>query len=364
MIEHIPASPGPRVADNDVLLRVRGTRTEFGAGDQVVPAVNDVSFDLRRLERLGIVGESGSGKSALARTLMRLIEHPGRVVGGTIELDGRRLDQLDESEWRGVRGKDIAMVFQDPMSGFNPLRPIGKQIVEAITLHQDVSRAVAKRQAVDLLGDVEIVDPARKFGAYPHEFSGGMRQRAMIAMALANDPRILIADEPTTALDVTTQATILRLMRRLSDERGAALILISHDLGVVAQMCDTVQVMYAGKTVERGPALEVLVNPRHRYTEALLQSVVRRDQMVSGGRLPAIPGTPPNLRALPPGCPFEARCHVGRGRTDCSTETPRSSGFATQHGSVTVKCHVPAEPELVALSQGPDELRVDLGGCA
>ena len=208
--------------------------------------------------------------------LMRLIEAPGKVVSGTVELEGRRLDTLTEKQWRRVRGSDVAMVFQDPMSGFDPLRPIGHQIVEAIRLHQGVSKEVARRRTVELLGDVEITDPARRFDAYPHEFSGGMRQRAMIAMALANDPKVLIADEPTTALDVTTQATILRLMRRLSDERGAAMILISHDLGVVAQLCDTVQVMYAGKTVERGPALEVLTRPRHRYTEALLRSVVRR----------------------------------------------------------------------------------------
>ncbi|GAB7005003.1 ABC transporter ATP-binding protein [Nocardioides sp. AN3] len=338
---HIPASSGPRVQGNEVLLSVREIRTEFHVGDAVVPAVNDVSFDLRRLERLGVVGESGSGKSALARSLMRLIEPPGQVVGGTVELEGRRLDTLSEKAWRRVRGSEIAMIFQDPMSGFDPLRPIGRQIVEAIRLHQDVSKEVARRRTVELLGDVEISDPARRFDAHPHEFSGGMRQRAMIAMALANDPKALIADEPTTALDVTTQATILRLMRRLSDERGAAMILISHDLGVVAQLCDTVQVMYAGKTVERGPALEVLTNPRHRYTEALLRSVVRRDRL-NGSTLPSIPGVPPNLRELPPGCPFEARCSVGHGRAECRTVVPLSRSFASEHGSVTAKCHFPA----------------------
>ena len=338
---HVPASSGPRVAANEVLLSVREIRTEFRVGDAAVPAVNDVSFDLRRLERLGIVGESGSGKSALARSLMRLIEAPGKVVSGTVELEGRRLDTLTEKQWRRVRGSDVAMVFQDPMSGFDPLRPIGHQIVEAIRLHQGVSKEVARRRTVELLGDVEITDPTRRFDAYPHEFSGGMRQRAMIAMALANDPKVLIADEPTTALDVTTQATILRLMRRLSDERGAAMILISHDLGVVAQLCDTVQVMYAGKTVERGPALEVLTRPRHRYTEALLRSVVRRDR-INHGPLPSIPGVPPNLRELPLGCPFEPRCHVGHGRTECLTSLPASRGFASEHGSVTAKCHFPA----------------------
>jgi len=349
-VGHVPASPGARVARNEVLLSVREIRTEFRTGAAAVPAVNDVSFDLRRLERLGIVGESGSGKSALARSLMRLIESPGQVVGGTVELEGRRLDTLTEKQWRRVRGNEVAMIFQDPMSGFDPLKPIGRQIVEAIRLHSEVSKQVARRRTVELLGDVEISEPERRFDAYPHEFSGGMRQRAMIAMALANNPKVLIADEPTTALDVTTQATILRLMRRLSDERGAAMILISHDLGVVAQLCDTVQVMYAGKTVERGPAMEVLTNPRHRYTEALLRSVVRRDRL-EHGRLPSIPGVPPNLRDLPLGCPFEPRCHIGRGRTECLTMPPLSQSFASEHGAVTAKCHFPAghaEPEIIA----------------
>ncbi len=337
----IPASSGPRVAANEILLKVRDIRTEFAIGDASVAAVNNVSFNLRKLERLGIVGESGSGKSALARSLMWLIEPPGKIVSGTVELDGRALHTLTERQWRRLRGNDIALVFQDPMTGFDPLRTIGQQLVEAIRLHRDVSRSAARREAIELLRDVEIPAADKRFDDHPHHFSGGMRQRAMIAMALVNNPKILIADEPTTALDTTTQATILRLMRTLSDERGAAMILISHDLGVVAQLCDTVQVMYAGKIVERGPALEVLTNPRHRYTEALLESVVRRDRLIEGP-LPSIPGAPPNLRELPAGCAFEPRCRTGSGRLECQTTVPAAAGYQSPHGTVTAKCHFPA----------------------
>ncbi|MYU26313.1 ABC transporter ATP-binding protein [Streptomyces sp. SID8352] len=336
------ASPGARVADREVVLGVRGIRTRFAGPQGTVTAVHDVGFDLRRGERLGVVGESGSGKSALARSLMRLIDPPGRVTGGTVTLDGTALHELSERQWRAVRGRDIAMVFQDPMTGFDPLRTIGQQIVEAIRLHQDVTPRQARSLAVDLLGDVEIPDARRRADDHPHQFSGGMRQRAMIAMALANGPRVLIADEPTTALDVTTQASILKLLCRLSDERGTAIIMITHDLGVVAELCDTVQVMYAGRIVERGPAAEVLTRPRHRYTAALLDSVVRRDRLRSGA-LPMIPGSPPDLAALPAGCPFAPRCATGHDEADCLGGTPESRGVPTGLGDVTVACHLPVD---------------------
>jgi oligopeptide/dipeptide ABC transporter ATP-binding protein len=339
------ASPGARVADEPVVLAVRGLRTEFAGDGTTVTAVRDVSFDLRRRERLGVVGESGSGKSVLVRSILGLVEHPGRVVAGQVSLDGRSLTDMGERQLRSIRGNEVALISQDPMTGFNPLAPIGRQIVEAIRLHRDVSRRAARREAIELLREVEIPDPERRIDDHPHQFSGGMRQRAMIAMALANSPQVLLADEPTTALDVTTQAAFLRTLERTSDERGASVILITHDLGVVAEVCDTVQVMYAGQVVERGPCAEILEDPKHPYTRALLRSIVRMGAARTA-RLPAISGSPPDLASCSVGCAFEPRCAEALGAR-CRHTDPAVVHLTTAAGRVDVRCHLydaPAGP--------------------
>ncbi|HWC23906.1 MAG TPA: ABC transporter ATP-binding protein [Flexivirga sp.] len=295
------------------LLRVAGLKTEFQLRDGPVTAVNDVSFEVRPGQALGIVGESGSGKSVTARSIMRMLRPPGHIVEGSVEYSGTDLLALSEKEMRTRRGQKIAMVFQDPQAALNPTMRVGDQIVEAMTVHGRDRRA-ARVRARELLEAVGIPDVERKINDYPHQFSGGMRQRVVIAIALANEPELLIADEPTTALDVTIQAQILDLLDRLRTELGVAVAIITHDMGVVAQLCSDVVVMYAGRTVEYGPVREVFRNPRHPYTAALLRAMPRLDDEGLGQPLPAIPGAPPDPAKLPAGCAFAERCRFAEER--------------------------------------------------
>ena len=295
------------------LLEVADLSVSFETEDGVVRAVDGVSFSVARGRTLGIVGESGCGKSVANLTILGLTRAPNARISGRIAFEGRDLLGLDEEGLRGVRGSQIAMVFQDPLSSLHPLYRVGAQIVEAILAHQDTPEATARRRAIELLGEVGIPNPESRVDDYPHEFSGGMRQRAMIAMALANEPKLLIADEPTTALDVTTQAQILSLIDRLQVEHRMAVILITHDLGVVAENADEVAVMYAGRIVERAPVETVFAAPQHPYTWGLLRSIPRMDSDSAAGLTP-IPGQPPSLITVPPGCSFHPRCPYARAR--------------------------------------------------
>jgi peptide/nickel transport system ATP-binding protein len=291
----------------DVVLDVRDLAVEFPGDGRPFRPVRGVSFALERGSRLGIVGESGSGKSLTALALMRLLPPSARIVEGSIRLGELELTTLPERQLADVRGGRIAIVYQDPMSSLNPVQTIGRQIVEAIRAHGPVGRGDARARTIELLGEVGIPQPARRFDSYPHEFSGGMRQRAMIAMAICAEPDVLIADEPTTALDVTTQARVMELLVRLGEQHRVAVVLITHDLGLAATFCDRLQVMYAGRIVERGDAARTFASPIHPYTEALLESIVRLDRDVSEP-IAAIPGQPPVPQALPAGCPFQPRC--------------------------------------------------------
>ncbi|MEQ9123439.1 MAG: ABC transporter ATP-binding protein [Alphaproteobacteria bacterium] len=299
-------------AANQPALEVSGLQTYFYTRDGIVRAVEDVSFHVDRGETLAIVGESGCGKSMTALSIMRLIpEPPGRIVGGEIRLDGTDLMGLSEAEMRDVRGNDISMIFQEPMTSLNPVMRIGKQISEALILHQDMSKSQAMERSVEMLRLVRIPEPERRVREFPHQLSGGMRQRVMIAMALACNPKVLIADEPTTALDVTIQAQILDLIVKLKEELSTGVVLITHDLGVVAETADRVIVMYAGRKVEEAEVGPLFANPRHPYTRGLLGSVPRLDIIVGetrGERLEEIPGIVPALHSLPEGCAFAPRC--------------------------------------------------------
>ena len=301
------------------LLQVRDLHTQFPTRDGVVKAVDGLSFDLDPGETLGIVGESGSGKSQTVLSIMRLLQPPGRIVSGEIRFRGRELTKVSEEEMQDIRGAEIAMIFQDPMTSLNPVFRTGWQVGEPVLVHRQADRKSALQQAIAMLGKVGISEPQKRAENYPHEFSGGMRQRAMIAMGLSTSPAILIADEPTTALDVTIQAQILDLLRQLNREFRTATILITHNLGVVAGMCDRVIVMYCGKVVEQGPTEEVFENPKHPYTWALLRSIPRLDAE-SHEPLLAIEGLPPDLISPPSGCPFHPRCPFRIER--CSKEMP------------------------------------------
>jgi oligopeptide transport system ATP-binding protein len=295
------------VAARQPLLEVDDLRVEFWTARGTVYAVNGISFDIAPGETLGIVGESGCGKSVTSLALLGILPRAARVPSGTAMFDGRDLLQLDDEQLRAVRGREIAMIFQDPMTSMNPVLTVGRQIREALEAHFGMDRKSADKRATDLLEQVGIPSPKLRLKDYPHQFSGGMRQRAMIAMALACEPKLLIADEPTTALDVTIQAQILELLRALVAERDTALIMITHDLGVVAGMCERVNVMYAGMFMETGPAEKVFARPRHPYTLGLLQSVPRLD---AGRRqqLQPIEGAPRNMLSAPAQCPFAPRC--------------------------------------------------------
>ncbi|MEU8529003.1 MULTISPECIES: ABC transporter ATP-binding protein [Streptomyces] len=319
------------------LLDVRDLRVGFPTDDGVVHAVNGMDLTLGRGETVGIVGESGSGKTVTSQALMGLFKDTSATVTGQILLDGEDLNPLGEARMRTYRGKKIAMIFQDPLSAMHPFYPVGVQIAEAYRVHNDVSRKAAAAVAVDMLGRVGIPDPERRYSAYPHEFSGGMRQRAMIAMALVCEPELLIADEPTTALDVTVQAQILDLLGELQAETGASVIMVTHDLGVVAEVCHRVVVMYGGVCVEQATVTDLFADPRHPYTQGLLASM----PSLAGRseRLTPIPGFPPSLLTLPRGCLFADRCPQAELVPDdaCGTLRPVLSGPAG-HPS---RCHLP-----------------------
>jgi oligopeptide transport system ATP-binding protein len=313
------------------LLSVKGLKTVFHTKGKTVAAVCGVDFELNHGETLGIVGESGSGKSVTMQSVMRLVPSPpGRVVAGTVHFEGRDLLKLSKEEMRKVRGKDVAMIFQDPMTSLNPVLSIHQQMSEAIKLHLGLDPKAARARALDLLKLVGIPDAANRLDDYPHQFSGGMRQRVMIAMGLSCNPKLLIADEPTTALDVTIQAQITSLVKRLRDETGMAVIWITHDLGIVAGLADRIIVMYAGHIMENSPAEELYDHPRHPYTLGLLGAIPRLD---AGGnkRLAPIPGLPPDLANPPQGCPFVPRCPYRIEK--CFAERPSAMPVAPQHFS-------------------------------
>src|SRR3954451_24155284 len=292
------------------LLEVRNLQTHFPTRSGLVRAVDGVSFYLDRGELLGLVGESGCGKSMTALSVMRLISPPGKIVNGEILFDGKDLLKLSDSEMRDMRGDDIAMIFQDPMTSLNPVFTVGEQIAEALRLHRQLSRKAARAATIEAMREVSIPDPARRVDDYPHQLSGGMRQRVMIAMALACDPKLLIADEPTTALDVTIQAQILELIDELRRTRNLAVLLITHDLGVVAEVADRVAVMYTGRIGEESPVAELFARPKHPYTEGLLRSVPKLTEahVTKAERLSTIEGTVPKPTNLPEGCHFAPRC--------------------------------------------------------
>ena len=310
------------------LLEVKGLRTQFFTQDGIVKAVNGLSYTLDEGETLGVVGESGSGKSVGVMSLIRLIPSPpGKVVDGEVIFDGQNLLQMSDGEIRSVRGNKIGMIFQDPMTSLNPVLTIGRQISEALELHLGMDKAQSRARTIELLELVGIPSAADRVDDYPHQFSGGMRQRVMIAMGLSCNPQLLIADEPTTALDVTIQAQIVDLVKKLRDELGMAIIWITHDLGVVAGLADRIIVMYAGRIVEEAPVGELFANPKHPYTLGLIGSLPRLDEV--GTRLTSIEGLPPDLIALPEGCPFYPRCQWRMAK--CVAENPPLETIAVGH---------------------------------
>jgi oligopeptide/dipeptide ABC transporter ATP-binding protein len=337
----------------DPVLSVRGVTTEFVTPAGVVKAVTDVSWDLYPGETLGVVGESGSGKTVTAMSILGLVPcPPGRIVSGEILFAGQDLLRLPEKSLRQLRGRDIGMIFQDPMTSLNPVLTVGDQISEALRLHdRGMSRDAARSRAIELLTSVGVPNPEVRYDQYPHEHSGGMRQRAMIAMAIANDPKVLIADEPTTALDVTIQAQVLDVLRTAQEQTGAAIVLITHDLALIAEHADRVVVMYGGKVVEVADVFSIFSSCRHPYTLGLLSSLPRLDVDVE--QLEPIPGAPPNLIDLPTGCSFHPRCRVSKGREICRTEVPPLRDVG---GGKLSACHfaeeVPAERAVVAGEMG------------
>lgn len=305
---------------DDVILRVKDLKTYFKLDEGLLKAVDGVSFELRKGETLGIVGESGSGKSVTNLALMRLVPvPPGRIAGGEVLFNGKDILKMSDAELRAVRGNKISMIFQDPMTSLNPFLRVSTQLIETLVLHQGLDKKAAKEKAIEMLKLAGIPAPEKRIDQYPHQFSGGMRQRVMIAMALSCNPEILIADEPTTALDVTIQAQILELINELSERLGTAVILITHSLGVVAGMCDNICVMYAGRIVEKGNADEIFADPQHPYTQGLIKSVPRLDRE-NKQRLYSIPGQPPNVINLPDCCPFFPRCE--RAMDICKSKYP------------------------------------------
>jgi oligopeptide transport system ATP-binding protein len=326
-------------APEGVLLEVRGLTTEFRGRDVTVRANADVSLSLERAATLGIVGESGSGKSVLCRSILRLIPSPpGFITAGEVEFEGRDLLKLEDEAIRRVRGTEIRMVFQNPMTSLNPVWPVGDQITEGLRVHYGLSVREARQQGIELLGRVGIPSPRQRYEEYPFQWSGGMLQRAVIAMATAGEPKLLLADEPTTALDVTIQDQILALLLELQDRNHMAMVLVSHDLAVVAETCDSVAVMYAGRIMEVAPTWQLFEAPRHPYTLGLLSSIPRFGD--DAERLVPIAGQPPNLADLPPGCPFVARCRFAS--ADCATTPVRLREIAPGH---TTACLYPERLE-------------------
>jgi oligopeptide/dipeptide ABC transporter ATP-binding protein len=331
-------------AETTPALSVRDLHASFRTRSGTVRAVRGVTFDVAPGERLGLVGESGSGKSALALAIAGLLEPPGYVDSGEIWLAGRNLTLLPERELRQTRGKSVGVVFQDALAGLDPVKTIGNQIGESLRAHDSsISRRDRHRRAVELLGEVGITSAARRVKEYPHQFSGGMRQRVMIAIAIANEPDVVIADEPTTALDVTTQAQILRLLARLTTDRGSAVIFITHDLGVVAGFCQRVSVMYAGRIVEQAGVNQTFSRPVHPYSEALLRAVPRPEARRGRRRLTEIGGAPPDLARLPGGCSFEPRCAVGHGNERCLHEAPVPTSLVLAGAPAMAECHFALE---------------------
>jgi peptide/nickel transport system ATP-binding protein len=290
------------------VLSVKNLRVEFPTRRGALVAVDDVSFDIQAGEVLGVVGESGAGKSLTGTAVIGLLEPPGRIAGGEVRLKGERIDNLPRESMRSIRGKRIGMVFQDPLTSLNPLYRVGEQIIETIRTHSDMSEADARARAIALLEEVGIQGAARRIDGYPHEFSGGMRQRVVLALALCAEPELVIADEPTTALDVSIQAQIIQLLKRLCRERGTAVMLITHDMGVIAETADRVAVMYAGRIAEIGPVGDVVQRPNHPYTKGLMGSIPTLDTSDTSDRLTQIPGSMPRLTAIPSGCAFNPRC--------------------------------------------------------
>jgi oligopeptide/dipeptide ABC transporter ATP-binding protein len=310
------------------LLAVSSLVTQFSTRSGIVKAVDGVSWDVAEGETVALVGESGCGKSASALSIMRLIAEPaGRIVSGSVMFKGRDLLALSEEEMRRVRGREIGMIFQEPMTSLNPVLTVGRQLTEGLEIHLGMSPTTARARALDLLALVGIPDAGRRLSQYPHQFSGGMRQRMMVAMALACEPALILADEPTTALDVTIQAQILELMQSLSRRLGVAMLIITHNLGVVARYADRVNVMYAGKIIERASARELYANPRHPYTEGLLRSVPRLDEP-RRSKLAPIEGQPPDLTRLPQGCSFSPRCRWREER--CDLEAPALAAIGSE----------------------------------
>ncbi len=340
-VENVAVRPVVDEAPPDAFLSVRDLRVQFPTEDGVVRAVNGINLDLARGQTLGIVGESGSGKSVTSQAIMGLLKGTRAEVSGSISLDGQDLVKASESDMRALRGNVMGMIFQDPLSSMHPFYKVGDQISEAYLVHNHVGRKAARATTIEMLDRVGIPNPASRYDDFPHQFSGGMRQRAMIAMALVCNPKLLIADEPTTALDVTVQAQILELMKKLQQENDAAIVLITHDLGVVAETCDRVLVMYGGEQVETGSIEDIFYRPQMPYTWGLLSSMPRMDR-VRQDRLHPIPGQPPSLIRLPSGCVFHPRCryrsHVNP-TSRCYDEHPELSPAAPGH---SVRCHIDA----------------------
>lgn len=314
-----------------IVLDIRNLKSHFFTAKGEVPAVDGVTIQVPAGKIIGIVGESGCGKSMTAMSVMGLLRYPGRVVGGTITLDGRDITHLSSKELSQVRGNEISMIFQEPMTSLNPVYPVGKQVQEAILLHQKVTKAEARKQVLDIFRAVGIPEPEKRYHSYPHQLSGGLRQRVMIGMAMVCRPKVMIADEPTTALDVTIEAQILRLMKQLCREQGTSIILITHNMGVVAEVCDYVYVMYAGKVMEQAETFELFEKTSHPYTQGLLKSIPKLDEKAD--RLYTIDGVVPNLLHLPRGCSFCTRCN--RAKKRCFAERPELYKTGQDHG---VRC--------------------------
>ena len=313
--------------DRQPIISAKDVEITFSLRGRKLNAIRKCSLDLYEGETLAIVGESGSGKSVFTKNFVGMLDANGKITGGSIMFEGRDMTKFTEKDWLGVRGKKIAMVMQDPMTSLNPLKKIGKQIQESIEHHQGLKGEEAKKAAIEMLGKVGIPDPERRYEQYPHEFSGGMRQRVMIAMALVCEPDILIADEPTTALDVTIQAQILELMQDLQKKLGMAIIMVTHDLGVIASMCDEILVMYGGRVCERGTADDIFYRPAHEYTKGLLRSIPKADNM--NEKLVPIGGTPINLLQMPAGCAFCPRCDAAM--KICLSEKPEELRISDTH---------------------------------
>src|ERR1700758_2101724 len=317
---------------SEPVLSVRNLRVEFVTRHSALRAIDGISFSIAKGEVLGVVGESGAGKSVTGLAVIGLIDPPGRIAGGEIHLGSLRIDNLPADAMRRVRGKRIGMIFQDPLTSLNPLYRIGDQIVETIRTHMSLSESAARKRAIDLLAEVGIPAPDKRIDGYPHEFSGGMRQRVVIALAICAEPELIIADEPTTALDVSVQAQIITLIKRLGRDHGTAVMLVTHDMGVIAETCDRVAVMYSGRVAEIGPVQDVVRNPLHPYAKGLMGAI----PTLAGEekRRVQIPGAMPRLSAIPPGCPFNPRCSSVFDR--CRVERPEP----IRHGTQAVACHL------------------------